>query len=462
MQGMQGENIYFLHECISYSLFPVPYSLFPIPYSLSIYIGAINLMQDLMLFLSKSLLSWLLIQFCLTLVFIWYLRSYQSIAVADEQLPKTAVILCLRGADPFLPNCVRSLLRQNYPKYDLKIVVDSQEDPAFKIATEAIAEIGASNAQITTLKAVRKNCSLKCSSLLQAISELDDSYQVLALVDADIVPHPNFLRELVTPLIDGKVGVTTGNRWYVPTGNYWGSLVRYAGNISSVVQMFLFGVPWGGTLAIKTEVLHRTELLNKWEQAFTNDMLIPKFLKQHGLKVKFVPSLLMVNREECELPRLLDHLKRLLLCARLYHPQWLSIVGETISSILFPTLYLMLILASFLEGKWYIAGLLFTAYTFYTIGLLLVMLLLEVNVQEMFNYQGQPPTKFSLTTLLKMFIAIPLTQWVYGLAILSSLFMSTVTWRNVSYRIDSPWQIRLLEYHPYKWLDQPNEQKMSL
>ena len=105
-------------------------------------------MPDLMIFLSKSLLGWLLIQSCLTLIFLWYLRSYKPQLLPDEKLPKTAVILCLRGADPFLPNCLRSLLQQNYPQYDLKLIIDSQEDPAFKIASETINQLGAANVQI--------------------------------------------------------------------------------------------------------------------------------------------------------------------------------------------------------------------------------------------------------------------------------------------------------------------------
>ncbi|WP_016950929.1 glycosyltransferase family 2 protein [Anabaena sp. PCC 7108] len=419
-------------------------------------------MQDLMTFLSKSLIGWLVIQVCLTVVFLWYLRSYKQPLISDEQLPKTAVILCLRGADPFLPNCVRSLLQQNYPQYDLKLIIDSPEDPAFKIAKEAITEIGATNFQISTLITVRHNCSLKCSSLVQAVSDLDDSYKVVALVDADTIVHSNWLRELVSPLTNDKVGLTTGNRWYVPTGKYWGSLVRYAGNVSTVVQMFLFQVPWGGSLAIKTEVLHQTELLEKWGEAFGDDMLLHKVIKKHGLKIKFVPSLLMVNREECELITVFASLKRLILCSRLYHPNWLALVSDAISSILFPTLVIILALGLLLATEWEGAAFLLKSYSIYTIGLLLLMLVMELGVQEVVRSQGQIIAKISLTTIIKMLIAIPLTQWIYGLAMLSSLWMSTVTWRGLTYKIQGPWNIRLVEYHPYQWLDQPIDGKHSL
>lgn len=419
-------------------------------------------MKDLTAFLSNSLIVWLVIQVCLMLIFLWYLRTYKQPFLSDNQLPKTAVILCLRGADPFLPNCVRSLLNQNYPEYDLKLIIDSPEDPAFKIAKEVIAETKATNFQISTLRTVRHNCSLKCSSLVQAVSDLDDSYQVIALVDADTIVHKNWLRELVSPLTDEKVGITTGNRWYVPTGKYWGSLIRYAGNVSTVVQMFLFQVPWGGSLAIKKHLLQQTEILEKWGEAFGDDMLLHKVIKKHGWKIKFVPSLLMVNREESNLSTLFPSLQRLILCSRLYHPNWLALVSDAVSSILFPTLTIFLALGLFLATEWNTAFSLFKSYSIYTIGLLLLMLVMELGVQEIIRSQGQPIPEISLTNILKMFIAIPLTQWVYGLAMLSSLGMSTVTWRGLTYKIQSPWHIRLVEYHPYQWLDQPIDPKISL
>jgi cellulose synthase/poly-beta-1,6-N-acetylglucosamine synthase-like glycosyltransferase len=419
-------------------------------------------MKELAIFLSKSLLSWLGIQVCLTVVFLLYLRLSQKKSLPDEQLPKTAVILCLRGADPFLTNCLRSLLNQNYPQYDLKLIVDSQEDPAWKIATDTIQEQRATNVQISPLRIARQNCSLKCSSLLQAVSELDDSYKVVALVDADTVVHRNWLRELVSPLAHPKVGATTGNRWYLPTGRYWGSLVRYVGNVSTVVQMYLFRIPWGGTLAVKTELLRQTGLLDKWGQAFNEDTMIRKVLQKHGMQVKFVPSLIMLNREECELPSLKYSLMRQLLCSRLYHPLWLAVISDAISSILQPTLVIVLFLAALLTGEWNVAALLFGCFSIYTLGLLFMMLVLEQGVQQVIRKHGEPMTKLSALTVLKMLIAIPLTQWVYGIAMVLSLGMRRVNWRGVSYQIKGPWGIRLVEYRPYELLDQPGDRKVSI
>jgi cellulose synthase/poly-beta-1,6-N-acetylglucosamine synthase-like glycosyltransferase len=415
---------------------------------------------NLVIFLCQSLMGWLAIQVCLIIVFLWCLSSRQKKFLPDDQLPKTAVILCPRGADQTLANCLRSLLNQNYPQYDLKLIIDSQEDPAWKIASDTISKEEATNVEISPLKIIRPNCSLKCSSLVQAVSELDDSYKIVALVNADTITPPHWLRQLVSPLANSKVGATTGNCWYVPTGNNWGSLVRYVGNVSTVVQMYLFGIPWGGSLAIKTDVLRQTGLLDKWSQALREDFMIPSVLGKYKMQVKFVPSLMILNRQECDLPSLRNSIERQLLCSRLYHPRWSAVVGDAISSILFPILVSIFLLGALFTGDWQGAALLFSYYSTYTLGLLWLMLILEAGVRQVIHYHGQPLTQLSFATVFKMLIAIPLTQWIYGLGLLSCMRMSTVKWRGVTYRVTSPWNVQLVEHQPNQLFNQSGDRKV--
>ena len=142
--------------------------------------------------------------------------------------------------------------------------------------------------------------------------------------------------------------------------------------------MFLFQIPWGGTLAIKTEVLNRLQLLDKWGEVLTDDMLLHKLIKQEKLQIKFIPSLLMLNREESSLLNLLESLKRLIIVSKLYHPRWLAIVSEAYSSILIPNIVIIVIFQLLFEAQWYAAVLLFLSYISYTIGLVLLMLLMEL------------------------------------------------------------------------------------
>ena len=419
-------------------------------------------MNQLITLLCLGLLFWFVIQSFLMLLFLQYLHSYHNKSLPLKQLPKTAVILCLRGADPYLARCLRSLFKQNYPDYDIKLIVDSEEDPAWKIATKTVAEEKASNVEIQALTQRRKNCTLKCSSLVQALSTLDKTYKVIALVDADTIVHSNWLRELVSPLSDPKVAATTGNRWYLPTGKYWGTLVRYIWNTSAVVQMFLYGIPWGGTLAIKTEAIVKTGLLEKWKHSYSDDTMISRVMRKNGYQVKFVPSLLIVNREETNLPRLFPWMRRQLFSSRLYHPSWLAVVGDSVLTIVLPNLILTLFFINFITGQGQVASLALLSYCSYSIGLLALVLILEKSVRQVISKRGEVSARFNKNTIWTILIGTPLTQWVYFIALVSSHWMPIVNWRGVNYRIKGPFKIRMMEYRPYKWVDQPIDPKISL
>jgi hypothetical protein len=87
---------------------------------------------------------------------------------------------------------------------------------------------------------------------------------------------------------------------------------------------------------------------------------------------------------------------------------------------------------------------------------------MEVSIHHILHNQGKKIPKLSPLIILKMLIAIPFTQWIYGLIIISSLWTSSITWRGITYRIQGRENIRLIEYRPYQWLDQPIDPKASL
>jgi GT2 family glycosyltransferase len=388
-------------------------------------------------------------QIPLVVVFLAVLRRWRRYRRDDAPCPKAAVVLCLRGPDPFLADCLRAILRQDYPRYELWVVVDSQDDPAWKVAERTVSELKASNVHLAPLTVRRETCSLKCSSVVQAIGQLDASFEVVALADADTMPHPTWLRDLVAPLADPRVGATTGNRWYMPRDASWGSLVRYCWNAAAVVQMCCYHIAWGGTLAVKTEVFRRSELLERWAHAFCEDTMLKRQLASLGLKVVFVPSLMMVNRESCDMAGFFGWVRRQLLTARLYHPQWPAVVAHGLSTFLVPGFALGLAACAGLLGNWRVAAWAGGGFALYEIAMLFLLGPMEATVRRIVEARGEATRWVSLRIAVKVLGAILLTQVVYTTALISVLCLRTVHWRGVAYRIHSPWQIQLVEYRPY-------------
>lgn len=381
--------------------------------------------------------------------FVRVLKETPPRRVEDSSCPKAAVVLCLRGPDPFLPACLEAVLNLDYPHYDLHVVVDSRDDPAWAIAEQAIAAHGGRNVHMKPLTTRRATCSLKCSSLVQAISELDDSYKVLALLDADTIPHRTWLRELAAPLAEDRVAAATGNRWYVPGVASWGSLVRRLWNAAAVVQMFWFKIPWGGTLALKLDVVRRSNLLERWGNALCEDTMLYAALRPMGYRVAFVPSLMMINREGCDLESFFRWVRRQLLTARLYHPAWGLVVGHGLGTAVVQLAGIVALVAAVLlrnwpAGAWLVAG----AGSYWGV-MVMLLAVLEDGVRHTAQPRGESIPTMRVSTVPRLLAAMALTQAVYPAALLSSILLRVVDWRGIRYRVEGPTKIRMIEYVPY-------------
>lgn len=367
----------------------------------------------------------------------------------DENCPPAAVVLCLRGSDPFLPECIDAILDQDYPQYEVRVVVDHPDDPAWRVVSDGVARRKATHVSITTLAQPRATCSLKCSSVVQAVADLDPSVEFIAQLDADVIPHRTWLRELAAALADERVGAATGNRWYMPNHLSLGSLVRYIWNVAAVVQMYWYGIAWGGTLAVKTRLFRETNLLERWSNAFCEDTMLFAELRRSGLQVRFVPSLLMVNRESCDVGGFFRWVRRQLLTARLYHPGWSAVVGHAGLTSLVPALAAGLFGLACWRGEWGAARTTAVGLLAYQASMLPLMAILEWAARRVVASRQEPTGWLSFWGWVSAFGVIPVTQVIYAGAMVSAMLLRHVDWRGVEYQIDGPWGIRLVEYRPY-------------
>ncbi|MGA2502101.1 MAG: glycosyltransferase family 2 protein [Tepidisphaeraceae bacterium] len=223
-------------------------------------------------------------------------RGYRLPKVPDTALPRAAIILCLRGEDPFLENCLERLARQNYPRFSIRIVLDGPDDPARRRVEQWVARYRELPVSVEVLKDPFATCTLYCSSIHQAVRGLDDSIEAIAFVNADTMVHADWLRALMTPLLDERIGAVTGNRWYFPAAGCMGSLVRYVQNATAVLVMYFLDLIWGGSLALKRQVFGHARFLDQLRVSSCEDCAVHTVLKATGLRLSFSPAAMMVNR----------------------------------------------------------------------------------------------------------------------------------------------------------------------
>ncbi|MEQ8789657.1 MAG: glycosyltransferase family 2 protein [Pirellulaceae bacterium] len=362
----------------------------------------------------------------------------------EGQWPKAAVLLSLRGADPQLRKTIRRLLRLDYPDYIVHVVVDSEEDPAWEVVRQAAEEAGAGPLTLTTLTDRTGKCGLQCGAFVQAAKGLDDTVDVVVTIDGDVIVHETWLRELVAPLRDERVGATFGNRWFIPTGAEWGSLVRYIWNLAAVTPMYLFEIPWGGALAIRRSTMDTTNLIERWSKAIVHDAPIKHLLDEQGLRLQFVPSLMMPIRENCRLGFCLDFLKRQMMWTRIYHPNWLLVLSHAVASTLLVAAAIVLACVEAANGHWPAAALSGGSLAGYLLVMLIMIVVLEAGVRRSLRWRRLNPRWLSTAKVLKMPPAILLTMAVYLVAVLLANFGQRVTWRGVRYWIRSQWDVQIL------------------
>lgn len=384
------------------------------------------------------------------------LRHRRPAAPADHRWPRASVILCLRGADPFLGDTLRALLDLDYPNHDVRIVIDSEHDPAHAVVHGVLAEHERGNlgdrGQVTieVLQRPRETCGLKCSSLLQAISHLPEDCEVVALLDADTIPHRSWLRELVAPLADPNIAVAAGNRWYMPDVPSWGALVRYLWNAAAVAQMYWSHFTWGGSLAIRTQVLHQSDLLQRWGRAFCEDTTIYDSVRSQGLRVAFVPTVMMVNRESCSLAEFFPWMRRQLLNGRLYHSTWPALATHGVISTCALAAAVMLLIAAVIVADWQAVAWLGSGLLLLQLSSGLLLALTEWSVRKIVRARAEPVHWLRPATAAKLVFALPLTQFLYAAALLMLGNMRRVQWRGVQYDIATPWDVKLVAYEPYR------------
>lgn len=365
-------------------------------------------------------------------------------ALADGDLPKAAVLLCLRGADPSLSSCLRRLLNQNYPNYELFIAVDSKTDPAWDLVQDAIRESNAHHVHVSVLRHRLTTCSLKCSALVQLVDRLDESHQVIALADADLESHPTWLRELVTPLCDPKVGATYGNRWFVPTQGRFGSLVRQLWNGPGLVVMHVLRIPWAGSLAIRADVFHRSRLREQWAHSIVDDGPVRIAVKAQKMRLQFVPSLIMANREECSLGYAFSFLRRQMTWTRTYlYGLWLGLFGSVLvilgitaaAAVLAPITYFF----GSPETAWnFAAGLVLSVS-----GSIVMWSGLDGAARRVIREQGESVPSSSLR-LAQLPVVLFVTCCLHVIAGTVATFHRRVVWRGITYEIRGPSNVRIV------------------
>jgi ceramide glucosyltransferase len=237
----------------------------------------------------------------------------------EPWMPPVSVILPCKGLDFELEKNVEAVFRQVYPFFEVLIVTATDADAAVEPLRRLAGRFPGHKIRFVTagLSADRGE---KVHNLIQAVAKVDPVSEVFVFTDSDSRPHLCWLQELVAPLRNEEVGLSTGYRWYYPASGNLASVVRSAwnGSIATLLGNHKHNFAWGGSMAIRKTIFHRVRVLDYWQRSISDDYSMTQALKDAKLRIHYEPRCLIGSYGRCGWGELLEWSTRQMILTKVY------------------------------------------------------------------------------------------------------------------------------------------------
>jgi ceramide glucosyltransferase len=126
--------------------------------------------------------------------------------------PPVSILKPIRGLDPDAAENMASFCRLDYPEYEIVFCVDPEDQAVLSVLAKLTADFPECHIRVL-YGSGRVAANDKVAKLARLVSEA--AYDVVVVSDSDVRVRPDYLRRMIAPLRDPKVGAATC--FYVPT-----------------------------------------------------------------------------------------------------------------------------------------------------------------------------------------------------------------------------------------------------
>ena len=131
-------------------------------------------------------------------------RQFASVP-DDANLPPVSVLKPVHGLEARLKENIESFFRQDYPDYEILFAADEADDAALEVVREVCARYPRIRARVLVTGTPWPNPVVYSFHCLAEAA----AHDILVTTDSDVEVDPRYLREIVAPLLDPKVGMVT-------------------------------------------------------------------------------------------------------------------------------------------------------------------------------------------------------------------------------------------------------------
>ncbi|MFH1090443.1 MAG: glycosyltransferase family 2 protein [Pseudomonadota bacterium] len=347
-----------------------------------------------------------------------------------QKQPRVSLIIPAAGDNPALADCLSSLLAQNYPHYEIIVVTQSLEDPAWEAARKAAAgrpEIK----HVTSGRAF--SCGQKNHNLLAGVREAAPDSEIFVFADSTRLAEPQWLSELVRPIILGRAAVTSGYHHVIPQDHRVLTLARAVAVLGLYITRGIPGLnqPWGGGTAVGRTTFEDLKVAQMWSKNVVDDVSLALLLKKAGVAALSVPGACLHTPLEGETPAGLRRwAARQWMYLKLYFP------GTWLAGGLFAHLNNLVILTAFFQVLTAASGL-GPLYQVFTGGLFLASYTTLGLTMRIFHPSPGP--------ILSWLAAVYAASLMASLSHLTTMFAQKLSWKGITYHLAPDGQVREID-----------------
>ncbi len=210
----------------------------------------------------------------------------------SDFVPPISSLKPIRGLDPEAYENYASFCQQDYPNYELIFCVGDRNDPAVPVLEKLIRDFPERRIRLL-FGSGRGAINDKVAKLVRMVQEADNEFLVIS--DSDVRVQPDYLRTVVAPLGDPKVGCVTC--FYVSIhdetfAQHLQSIGMYSDFYPGIlVARQLDGIKFtlGPTIVTTRSHLAGFGGYEAIENKPADDLLVGRLIAQQGLRVQLLP-----------------------------------------------------------------------------------------------------------------------------------------------------------------------------
>jgi len=210
--------------------------------------------------------------------------------VTTSNFPMIEILVPIKGVLPDQETILESLLRQDYPSYNVIFLIENQDDPADLLIDALRSRFPHAKKVITGAAGL---CGQKNHNLVHGIRNLAPNTEIIVFCDSSNMVGTNWLTQFTEPIRTGVFKVVTTFRTFDPTpATIWG--ISQA--IYSAFLLLLIAnkpKPWGGATAIERPLFNRLDVIEEWSRNVIDDLTLGNILDQAGIPVFLDPKSLL-------------------------------------------------------------------------------------------------------------------------------------------------------------------------